>query len=237
MTAADGALGAALRALETPEHGPDFYPRLRRRLAAVGENSAVWTRLAERLEGNLVVLEPLTRGHEEALRTAASDPEIWRWGITPAHEPEGFRRWLDAALAAAEEGREAPFAILLRETGEAVGSSRYMTLRPEHRGLEIGHTWHARRVWGTGVNVEAKYLLLRHAFEELGCLRVEFKTDARNERARGALAALPARFEGVFRKHMVVRGGDLRDSAFYSIVDDEWPAVKENLLSRLKAKR
>jgi N-acetyltransferase len=193
----------------------------------------VWERLAERLEGRLVVLEPLTRAHAEALFAAARDPEIWRWTTMPAHEREGFARWLEAALGAAEAGREAPFAILLRESEEPVGSTRYLSLRPEHRGLEIGHTWHARRVWGTGVNVEAKYLLLRHAFEELGCLRVEFKTDARNERARGALEALPARFEGISRKHMLVRGGELRDSAWYAITDDEWPAARANLERRL----
>jgi N-acetyltransferase len=193
-----------------------------------------WNRLWERLEGRIVVLEPLTRKHGEALAAAARDPEIWRWTTARAHEPAGFAAWLDAALAAARQGLEAPFAILLRESGEPVGSSRYLTLRPEHRGLEIGHTWHARRVWGTGVNVEAKFLLLRHAFESLRCLRVEFKTDARNERARGALEALPARFEGIFRKHMLVRGGVVRDSAYYAIVDEEWPAVRANLEERLR---
>jgi N-acetyltransferase len=196
----------------------------------------VWDRLAERLEGRLVVLEPLTRAHAEGLFAAASDPEVWRWTTAPAYEYDTFERWLEEALANASEGSEAPFAILLRESGEPVGSSRYLTLRPEHRGLEIGHTWHARRVWGSGVNVEAKMLLLQHAFEDLDCMRVEFKTDALNERARGALAALPARFEGVFRKHMLVRGGMVRDSAYYAITDDEWPGVKANLLRRLSAK-
>jgi RimJ/RimL family protein N-acetyltransferase len=153
----------------------------------------------------------------------------------PAHEPAGFEPWLEAALAGAEEGTEAPFAILLRESGEPVGSTRFMTLRPEHRGLEIGWTWHAPRVWGTGVNVETKLLLLAHAFETLGCMRVEFKTDARNERSRGALEALPARFEGIFAKHMLVRGGEVRDSAYYAITDDDWPAVRANLERRLAA--
>ena len=197
----------------------------------------MWEGLAARLEGELVVLEPLGREHEDSLRAAASDPEIWRWTTAPAHEPASFARWLDGALAAAAEGREAPFAIVLRETGEPVGSTRYLTLRREHQGLEIGHTWHARRVWRSGVNVEAKYLLLEHAFERLGCMRVEFKTDARNERARAALEALPARFEGIFRKHMLVRDGEIRDSAYYSIVDEDWPEVRSNLLRRLSAKR
>ncbi|HWM14047.1 MAG TPA: GNAT family protein, partial [Gaiellaceae bacterium] len=196
---------------------------------------AAWPGLAARLEGRLVVVEPLARAHAEGLRLAAADAEVWRWMTAPAHEPEGFEPWLEATLAAAEEGTEAPFAILLRESGDPVGSTRFMTLRPEHRGLEIGWTWHARRVWGTGVNVETKLLLLAHAFETLGCMRVEFKTDARNERSRGALEALPARFEGIFAKHMLVRGGEVRDSAYYAITDDDWPAVRANLERRLSA--
>jgi N-acetyltransferase len=194
-----------------------------------------WEGLAARLEGRLVVVEPLRRSHTEGLRLAAADAAVWRWMTAPADEPEGFEPWLEAALAAAEEGTEAPFAILLRDSGEPVGSTRFMTLRPEHRGLEIGWTWHARRVWGTGVNVETKLLLLAHAFETLGCMRVEFKTDARNERSRGALEALPARFEGIFAKHMLVRGGEVRDSAYYAITDDDWPAVRANLERRLAA--
>jgi len=194
-----------------------------------------WEGLAARLEGRLVVVEPLTRAHAEGLRLAAADAAVWRWMTAPAHEPEGFEPWLEAALAAAEQGTEVPFAILLRESGEPVGSTRFMTLRPEHRGLEIGWTWHAPRVWGTGVNVETKLLLLAHAFETLGCMRVEFKTDARNERSRGALEALPARFEGIFAKHMLVRGGEVRDSAYYAITDDGWPAVRANLERRLAA--
>ena len=158
----------------------------------------MWEGIGERLEGETVVLEPLGPEHEEALRDAGSDPVVWRWMILHGHEPEGFGRWFEAALAAKDEGREAPFAIVSRGPGTAVGSTRYMSLRREHRGLEIGYTWHAPSAWGTGVNVEAKFLLLERAFEELGCIRVEFKTDALNERARGALVALPARFEGIF---------------------------------------
>jgi RimJ/RimL family protein N-acetyltransferase len=197
----------------------------------------VFERLAERLDGELVILEPLGPEHAEGLEAAAADPEIWRWSMASADEPQGFARWLEQALGAAREGREAPYAILLRATGEPVGSSRYMSLRPEHRGLEIGHTWHTPRVWGEGINVETKFLLLQHAFDTLDCMRVEFKTDANNERARAALAALPARFEGIFRKHMLVRDGELRDSAWYAITDEEWPAVRANLLRRVSEKR
>ena len=120
-------------------------------------------------------------------------------------------------------------------SGKPIGSTRFLTLRPEHRGLEIGWTWLRRSHWSSGANVEAKLLQLGHAFERHGCMRVEFKTDARNERSRRALEALPAQFEGVFRKHMLVGedGTRLRDSAYYAITDDEWPAVKANLQRRL----
>jgi RimJ/RimL family protein N-acetyltransferase len=197
----------------------------------------VWERIGERLEGEIVVLEPLGPEHEEPLREAGSDPAVWRWMTVHGHEPEAFARWLEAALEAKRAGREAPFAIVPRKTAKAIGSTRYMSLRPEHRGLEIGYTWHAPRAWGAGVNIEAKYLLLERAFEELGCIRVEFKTDALNERARGALEALPARFEGIFRSHMLVRGGERRDSAWYAITDAEWPAVRANLRRRISEKR
>lgn len=195
-----------------------------------------WHHAAERLEGRLVVLEPLAPAHEAGLRAAAADPEIWRWTSSDASSEEGFAAWFETALARSRAGIEIPFALVDRASGEPIGSTRYLTLRPEHRGLEIGHTWLSRSAWGTGANVEAKLLLLGHAFERLGCIRVEFKTDARNERARAALEALPARFEGILRSHMLVRGGERRDSAYYSIVYAEWPEVKETLLRRLSAK-
>ena len=186
------------------------------------------------LEGNIVRLEPLARRHEEGLFEAAQDERIWRWMPYDASaSSERFHAWLEDALAASEAGTEGAFATLDAGTGRPVGSTRYLALRPEHRGLEIGWTWLAPVCWQTGANVEAKLLMLRHAFEDLGCLRVEFKTDARNDRSRAALAALPAQFEGVFRKHMLVRGGQRRDSAYYSVIDDEWPEVMENLEQRL----
>jgi RimJ/RimL family protein N-acetyltransferase len=117
--------------------------------------------------------------------------------------------------------------------GDVVGSTRFLALRPEHGSVEIGWTWLHPSVWGTGANVEAKYLQLQHAFESWGCRRVELKTDALNERSRGALEALGATFEGIHRKHMLVRDGENRDSAWYSVTDDDWPAVRVHLEARL----
>ena len=194
----------------------------------------MWENLTGVLDGRVVRLEPLARRHEEGLFEAARDERIWRWMPYDASaSPETFHTWLEDALAASEAGTEGAFATIDADTGQPIGSTRYLALRPEHRSLEIGWTWLAPACWQTGANVEAKLLMLWHAFEDLGCLRVEFKTDARNDRSRAALAALPARFEGVFRKHMLVRGGERRDSAYYSIIDEEWPEVRENLERRL----
>jgi len=186
------------------------------------------------LEGRIVRLEPLAPRHADDLYEASRDPRIWRW--LPIVQPltrEEWQRWLEGALERTDAGLELAFATVLQETGTAVGSTRYLALRPEHRSLEIGWTWLAPSAWGTGANTDAKLLQLEHAFEVLGCRRVEFKTDALNERARPALAGLPAQFEGIHRKHMLVRGGENRDSAWYSIVDDEWPAVRDQLRSRV----
>jgi RimJ/RimL family protein N-acetyltransferase len=180
-------------------------------------------KLGERLEGRIIVLEPLGPEHVEGLRAAADDERIWTWMVT-----RDVEAWIANAMS--EKGRQ-PFSIL--QDGVVVGSSSYMSLAPEHLRLEIGNTWMNPSTWSTGANVEAKYLLLRHAFEVLGCRRVEFKTDALNERARGALAALPSEFEGIHRKHMLVRGGERRDSAWYAVIDDDWPAVRRSLEDRL----
>jgi RimJ/RimL family protein N-acetyltransferase len=197
-----------------------------------------WNGLARRLEGRIVVLEPLAREHERGLFAAAQDVEIWRWMPYNAVEsPETFHAWFEEALRASKTEEEAAFAILSAESGDPIGSTRYLTVRPEHRGLEIGWTWLVRSAWSTGANAEAKLLLLEHAFDRLGCIRVEFKTDARNERARAALEAIPARFEGIFRSHMLVRGGERRNSAYYSVTDDDWPVVRTLLERRLSEKR
>jgi RimJ/RimL family protein N-acetyltransferase len=196
----------------------------------------MWKNLTSVLEGEIVRLEPLAHRHEKRLFEVAQDERVWRWMHYDAGgSRETFHAWLEDALAASSVGTEAAFATVDASTGEPVGSTRFLALRPEHRGLEIGWTWLAPAHWQTGANVEAKLLMLEHTFERLGCLRVEFKTDSRNERSRGALAALPARFEGIFRKHMLVRGGERRDSAYYSIIDDEWPEVKDNLRRRIDA--
>lgn len=188
------------------------------------------------LEGRIVRLEPLAARHADDLFAASRDPRVWRrLPIVQPRDREEWRAWLADALARVEAGLDLAFATVLRETGTAIGSTRFLALRPEHRSLEIGWTWLAPEAWGTGANTEAKLLQLEHAFEVLRCRRVEFKTDALNERARAALAGLPAEFEGIHRKHMLVRGGENRDSAWYSVVDDEWPDVRARLRERLGA--
>jgi N-acetyltransferase len=192
-----------------------------------------WTGI--RLEGRRVVLEPLSEAHEDGLWAASRAPETWRWlSVLQPETRVEFRAYLDQALAAAADGSEIPFATLL--DGRVVGSTRYLALAPEFRRLEIGWTWLHPSVWGSGVNVEAKLLQLADAFDRLGCRRVELKTDALNERSRAAMAALPAELEGVFRKHMLVRGDENRDSAWYAVVDDDWPEVRSNLERRLGAR-
>jgi RimJ/RimL family protein N-acetyltransferase len=190
--------------------------------------------LTGRFEGRRVVLEPLALGHLEGLIEAAQQDEIFTWfPEDPSVSAEAMRQMVTAALEAGGQGREVPFAILDAAGGEPVGSTRFLELRLEHLRAEIGWTWLTPRVWRTGANVEAKLMLLGHAFERVGLRRVEFKTDARNARSRGALEALGARFEGIFRKHMVIRDGAVRDSAYYSVIDDEWPGLRSRLEARL----
>lgn len=185
------------------------------------------------LEGVLVRLEPLGERHLADLTAVAADRSIWRWMPEEDSTPEAMRGWLDRALEATASGSQSAFATIERASGRAVGSTRYLAIEPLHRRLEIGWTWLAATARGRGLNDEAKLLQLRHAFETLGSRRVEFKTDSRNERSRGALAGIGATFEGIHRKHMLNHGVDSRDSAWYSIVDDEWPAVRVRLEARL----
>jgi N-acetyltransferase len=194
---------------------------------------AEWS--APTLVGRIVRLEPLRAEHEEALWLASRDPRTWRWlSIVQPQTREEWGAFVAQAVTAADEGREMPLVTLCHQ--EVVGSTRFLALRPEHGSVEIGWTWLHPSAWGTGANIEAKLLQLRHAFDVWGCRRVELKTDALNERSRGALEALGATFEGVHRKHMLVRGGENRDSAWYSITDDEWPSVRAHLQARLAQK-
>ena len=186
------------------------------------------------LEGRIVRLEPLSVEHEDGLWEASRDPRTWRWlSIVQPRTRDEWRAWMDQALAAAGACTELPLVTLCHE--EVVGSTRFLALRPEHRSVEIGWTWLHPSVWGTGANVEAKLLQFEHAFDVWGCRRVELKTDAQNERSRRALEALGATFEGIHRQHMLVRGGENRDSAWYSVIDAEWPAVRAQLEERLDA--
>ena len=180
----------------------------------------------EPLEGRIVRLERIAERHREALREAAErERHIHRYTNMGTF---GFERWFDLALATETE---VPFAVLV--DGRPAGSSRYLNVEPMHGRLEIGWTWLERAHWGTGANVEAKYLLLRNAFERWGAMRVEFKTDARNLRVRGALLGVGARFEGIFRKHMILPDS-VRDSAWYAILDDDWPRVKTMLEAKIE---
>jgi len=197
----------------------------------------IWPPPDRALEGELVRLEPLTEEHREPLRSVAGEPEIWQWMDRRVIESEdGFDQWFDGRLLARKMGEEYAFATLTA-AGEPLGSSSYLAPRPIHEGLEIGWTWLTPSAWRSGANVEAKLLMLGLAFDQLGCIRVELKTDARNERSRAAMAALPAKFEGIFRKHMLMPITGVRDSAYFSVVDDEWPSVRKNLESRLAGAR
>ncbi|MCB0869511.1 MAG: GNAT family N-acetyltransferase [Solirubrobacterales bacterium] len=186
-----------------------------------------------RLEGSVVTLEPIERGHLEDLWIAAQDPRIWQWLVHLNDSREFFEEWVGEGVVSWSSGDRKTFVTRSSETGQVLGSSSYLNYRPADDVVEIGYTWLNPMAWGTGANVEAKQLMLTHAFEILGCARVEFKTDARNERSRAALAAIPAQFEGILRNHMMVFGVGRRDSAYFSVIDSEWPEVRASLNARL----
>ena len=186
-------------------------------------------RLMARRRSDRTRLEPLGDPHRAALRALAIDaPETFRWMYTPIGE--WFDDWYAQATATPGTGA---YATIDAGTGEPVGSTSFLAYRPADRGVEIGATWLHPRAQRTGINVEAKLLMLTHAFDALGCIRVELKTHASNARSRAAIEALGAQFEGVHRKHMIRPGVGVRDTAWYSIVDDEWPAVRTRLAARL----
>lgn len=187
------------------------------------------------LYGDAVKLEPLDPSHADDLLAAGADPEIWRY--MPIPQPDSaaeVRKWIDEAWKLAATGDQLPFAIIDPETGRAVGSTRYLEIHRNWRTLEIGWTWLAASVQRSAVNTETKLMLLKHAFEDQGALRVQFKTDGRNIRSQKAIERLGAVKEGVLRKQRINHDGFVRDAVYYSILDDEWPAVKERLTAWLK---
>jgi RimJ/RimL family protein N-acetyltransferase len=185
------------------------------------------------LQGSRVRLEPLADRHFEDLGHAAEDAGIFRWITNQPMDEQRFRAWFEGTQAAAAAGTEVPFATIDAASGSAIGSTRFMTIAPEHRRLEIGWTWVGTAYQRTGANREAKFLQLTHAFEALDAERVEFKTHARNEQSRGALLGIGATFEGVLRHHTIMPDGSNRDSAFYSVLASEWPRVKARLEAML----
>jgi len=186
------------------------------------------------LEGRIVRLEPLSMAHLDDLAKVALDPAIWRWTLARPTDRAILGEWIEAALANAATGAEMPFATLDAATGKAIGSTRFMSIVPEHRRLEIGWTWLGKARQLSGANREAKLLQMTHAFEALGANRVEFKTDSLNEPARRALLGIGSTFEGIFRNHMIMPGGRLRHSAYYSVVAEEWPAVRARLEAAIR---
>jgi RimJ/RimL family protein N-acetyltransferase len=190
-----------------------------------------------KLEGRHARLEPLTKEHLEGLVEVGLDEELWRWIPTAVRTREEMAAYIETALDEKKRGVSLPFAIVEKATGRTIGSTRYGNIDRTHHRVEIGWTWVAREWQRTAMNTEAKYLLLKHAFESLGCMRVELKTDSLNEKSRAAILRIGAKEEGIFRNHMITSSGRIRHSAYYSIIDTEWPAVKARLEARLSSRQ
>ena len=185
------------------------------------------------LLGTLVELRPLLRSDGDALVAAAADGDLWNLPYTVVPSRATVTDFIDAALRQRDEGTALPFVALLRSTGSVIGSTRFWRIDKINRSLEIGRTWFSASCHGTGVNTEAKYLMLRHAFEAMACVRVQLTTDVLNARSRAAILRLGAKEEGVIRHERIMLDGRKRDSVRFSIVDTEWPAVRANLQDRL----
>jgi RimJ/RimL family protein N-acetyltransferase len=181
------------------------------------------------LEGSFVRLEPMTPEHHAPLSEIGLDPEIWRYTITMIRTPAEMREYMEAAFEMQRRGASLPFVTIERSSGRVVGSTRFGNYDPTNRRVEIGWTWLARQWQRTAINTEAKYLMLTHAFEKLHCVRVELKTDVLNTPSRKAMLRIGAKEEGILRKHTLMWTGRYRDSIYYSILDEEWPDVKEQL--------
>lgn len=189
------------------------------------------------LEGRHVRLEPLERRHLPGLLTAARDPEIFQWFLTPPLGDEAeMTKWLEDGLRAQAAGAEVAWATVRRSDGRIVGSTRFLDIRRPNRGLEIGNTWLAREAQRTAVNTEAKLLQLTHAFADLGAVRVQLKTDERNARSRAAIARLGGTFEGILRRYQARYDGFMRNTAMYSLTAEDWPAAKAALEAKLRGR-
>lgn len=184
------------------------------------------------LDGRFVRLEPLEERHRELVRPAAQHPEIFT--VTTSALGPLFDPYIDNALKRSASGHELAFVVWHKTLGRPVGMTRYLNIEEAHRKLEIGSTWYEPSVWSGAVNPECKLLLMRHAFETLKFVRVEYKTDVRNARSRAAILKLGAKQEGILRRHMIMADGHVRDSVYFSVIDDEWPAVKAGLERRLE---
>jgi RimJ/RimL family protein N-acetyltransferase len=186
------------------------------------------------LSGRIVQLEPLSEAHVPELCQVGLDERIWRFMLYgQIEDEEDMRAWVQEMLRRWSLGADLPFVVRLLQNGQVIGATRFMEMRPEHRSLEIGGTWYGVAHQGSGANKDAKYLMLRQAFEEWNCVRVQIKTDLRNERSQQAIERLGAVREGVLRNHMILPDGYLRSSVIYSILDSEWPLVKTRLEERL----
>jgi RimJ/RimL family protein N-acetyltransferase len=189
------------------------------------------------LEGSIVRLEPIRHDHKELFWDVAKNDleDIFRWIPYPMKTPEDFQRLIDKALDEQQRGESVVFATVERSSGRTIGSTRFMNIDRVNRRVEIGSTWIAPPWQRTAVNSEAKYLMMRHAFEAWGCIRVELKTDALNQKSRNAILRIGAKEEGTLRRHLLTWTGRVRDTVYFSILDSEWPEVRARLEARLSS--
>lgn len=182
------------------------------------------------LLGRVVRLEPLSEEHIPDLTVAGQNKTIWRFMLYGNITTEAdMRNWVRDILSRQTRGTDLPFAVIHLETNRAIGATRFLDIRPDHRGVEIGGTWYSVDFQRTAVNTECKYLMMTHAFESWKYVRVQFKTDSRNIRSLQAIERIGAKFEGILRNHIITPTGYIRDSVYYSVLDSEWPEVKDNL--------
>jgi len=201
------------------------------------EHSKIFAPKPVTLSTDRVTLSPLTISHLEDFYQAGAFPEVWRWSLPDkCTSLSTAKTWLEHSQAMSDKGEHVPFAIFDNESGELVGSTRYCTIKREDRNIEIGFTFITPKFQRSYINTHAKYCLLKHAFEDLNAIRVEFKTHENNEKSRNAIARLGAKFEGVLRNQRILSDGTFRNTAIFSITEQEWPHVKEDLLTKLTSK-